>query len=118
MEPCRSLFTLAVLAALALPSSAAAEIVTHTKSGLSDLRAGPGIQYPVIAEVSGGSRVYVTGCIEDYSWCEVSAGALRGWMSIRRIEATGGVIGPDTIPQTEPGSGGRGACPQTDPRCL
>lgn len=44
------------------------------------LRAGPAIDYPVVAILESGLAVSVPGCMQDYSWCDVIAGEYRGWV--------------------------------------
>jgi uncharacterized protein YraI len=50
------------------------------------MRAGPGTQYEVIAQVRGGSAVDVYGCLSSRSWCDVSVEGFRGWMASSRLE--------------------------------
>ncbi len=74
-----------VLAAamLALPASANAQVayaqVAYTAKNVH-LRAGPARDYPVVAILGSGVAVTVQGCMQDYSWCDVIAGELRGWV--------------------------------------
>ncbi|MGV8918858.1 MAG: SH3 domain-containing protein [Pseudomonas sp.] len=49
-------------------------------SGAVHMRAGPNQQYPVVQIYGPGSTVAVQGCLSDYSWCDVIAGASRGWI--------------------------------------
>ena len=44
-------------------------------SGSSQVFAGPGNDYPVVAQLARGVAVNVNGCLNDYSWCDVSIGA-------------------------------------------
>lgn len=50
------------------------------------LRAGPGIDYPVVAILRPGVRVLVYGCLSDYSWCDVSVDADRGWVDAAYLD--------------------------------
>lgn len=51
------------------------------------LRAGPGREYPVVAVLPQGTRLVVLGCLQDYSWCDVTSGALRGWVYAANVES-------------------------------
>src|SRR5688572_29279810 len=77
---------LAFLGATAAPGLAAAYTTAYAASGVTNLRAGPGTEYPVIARVLGGSRVNVVGCLSSRSWCDVIVQDIRGWMSTTRLE--------------------------------
>jgi uncharacterized protein YraI len=45
----------------------------------AEIFAGPGNDFPVVAQLGPGVRVNVNGCLTDYSWCDVSFGPNRGW---------------------------------------
>ena len=45
-----------------------------------DVFAGPGPDYPLVARIAPGFRVYVQGCVPDYQWCDVSYAGNRGWV--------------------------------------
>ena len=51
-----------------------------------NLRSGPDLGYPGIAVVPVGDEVLVQGCLDDWSWCDVSWQGLRGWMAGGLIE--------------------------------
>jgi uncharacterized protein YraI len=85
----RLLIAAAVLsAALFAPAVAAAQstIAYATAEDYSNLRAGPGTRYEVIARVYPGSEVEVLGCLDARNWCEVWVQDIRGWMSASRLE--------------------------------
>jgi uncharacterized protein YraI len=46
----------------------------------TEIFAGPGDEYPLVARLGPGVRVEVNGCISDYSWCDVFFGGNRGWV--------------------------------------
>ena len=43
------------------------------------LRAGPDNSYPLVAQLAPGTPVFVQGCVEDWSWCDVEYANFRGW---------------------------------------
>jgi uncharacterized protein YraI len=45
-----------------------------------NLRAGPNRAYPLVAQVDGNAPLQVYGCLDGWSWCDVSAEGNRGWM--------------------------------------
>ncbi len=57
---------------------AAAAAAAYALNG-AQIFAGPGNDYPVVAELSSGVSVNVNGCLSDYSWCDVNLGSNRGW---------------------------------------
>jgi uncharacterized protein YraI len=44
------------------------------------LQAGPDTDYPPIENLSAGTEVDIQGCIEGFSWCDVTVGDDRGWV--------------------------------------
>ena len=44
------------------------------------LHAGPDRSYPLVAQVDEGMPLEVHGCLDGWSWCDVSAEGNRGWM--------------------------------------
>ena len=72
------LATSLALAFSALPLAASAA-PAYVLSG-TQIFAGPGDDYPVVAQLGPGINVNVNGCISDYSWCDVSFGGNRGWV--------------------------------------
>ncbi len=45
-----------------------------------NLHAGPDRDYPLVAQVDEGAPLEVHGCLDGYSWCDVSVDGNRGWM--------------------------------------
>lgn len=70
---------LVALGLLAAPAIASAE-TAYTNAAVN-LRAGPDAGYPRIATLRAGQRVEIHGCINDWSWCDISVGRERGWVS-------------------------------------
>ncbi|MGE0231256.1 MAG: SH3 domain-containing protein [Flavobacteriaceae bacterium] len=65
-------FTLFAAPALAATAQVTADL---------NMRAGPSTRYPVITTVPYGHSVTVYGCLQGYSWCDVSWRGSRGWVS-------------------------------------
>lgn len=76
----RTMMLTAVVATLGMGGAALAQQTTMaTASTDLNLRAGPGVQYPITGVTAGGSEVSVLGCLETSNWCEVSSPAGNGW---------------------------------------
>lgn len=45
------------------------------------MRSGPGVQYPSVAMLPAGASVEIIGCLVGESWCDISSGPVRGWVS-------------------------------------
>ena len=65
-------------AALLVPAVAFAQ-TAYTNRGVN-MRAGPNPEFPLVTYLGAGVPVYVNGCIEGYTWCDVTAGRERGWV--------------------------------------
>ena len=50
-------------------------------TGNVNLRAGPDVSYPSVARLRAGTTVDIQGCVDEWSWCDVSDGDDRGWIS-------------------------------------
>jgi uncharacterized protein YraI len=93
-----------MLALSALPAQAR----PWTGYAIADVneRAGPSTLYPAIIVIPAGAPILIYGCLEDYSWCDISWGPYRGWMAANYLETTygsravplPGYIGPLGIP--------------------
>jgi uncharacterized protein YraI len=77
---------LAIAAGLTFSMAVAAQEAYTTKA--VNVRAGPDRGYPLVVWVPGGSTVYVNGCLSDYRWCDVTAGADRGWVYAKNLQYT------------------------------
>ncbi len=81
----KSLLSFAVLAAAtvavpAVASAAPARVTTNV-----NLRTGPGTEYYPILVLPAGAPVELYGCLNGYTWCDVSYGRERGWVSSRYL---------------------------------
>lgn len=75
----RNIASLAAAGVLALACAAQAQQMASTMKTVH-LRAGPGLDYPVVAILAPGTPVSVYGCLPQYTWCDVLAGPERGWV--------------------------------------
>jgi uncharacterized protein YraI len=73
-----------------LALSASAEARTWSGYAIANVneRAGPSTQYPSVAVIPAGAPVVIYGCLNDYTWCDVSWGPNRGWMSAAYLQVT------------------------------
>ncbi|MCD9028583.1 SH3 domain-containing protein [Luteimonas sp. BDR2-5] len=82
--------TLLALGLLSLPVMASAATTAWTNAAVN-LRTGPAADYPRILTLRAGQPVEVYGCINDWSWCDVSQANNRGWVSAAFLDYdTGG----------------------------
>src|SRR5215467_6182717 len=72
--------TLGLAIALVLGAPLAAHAADAYVVADISLNAGPDTDYPPIDNLAEGTEVYVNGCIEGFSWCDVTAGSDRGWV--------------------------------------
>jgi uncharacterized protein YraI len=72
-----------LMAVLAVPATAR-NYDAYIVSGAS-LVAGPGADYPSVADLSPGEPVQVHGCLEGFTWCDVSFQGYRGWFDGRLL---------------------------------
>jgi uncharacterized protein YraI len=70
---------------LVVPTASLAETAYTTKT--VNLRAGPSREYPLVARVPAGMPVEVNGCVDDWTWCDVSPGNDRGWMYAGNLDS-------------------------------
>lgn len=68
-----------LVATMAVPSLAAAQDAIVTTD--LNMRAGPSTSFPVVAVVPESAPVDIHGCVDGYSWCDVSSQGDRGWVS-------------------------------------
>lgn len=92
----KPLTSLAILAtAVVLP--AVAEAAPAQVTANVNLRTGPGTDYYPIQVLPAGARIEVYGCLAGYTWCDVSWGQNRGWISSRYLSTF--YSGPTYRPQ-------------------
>lgn len=72
-----------------------------TVSGVN-LRAGPGTWYPVVMAMPPSAALTIYGCLDAASWCDVSWGGARGWVSSNYVrvyyQGESVVLSPALIP--------------------
>jgi uncharacterized protein YraI len=79
------LLPLIAVACLGLPVAAIAQQQAFTSKNVN-LRAGPARDYPLVAQLRPGTPVTVAGCINGYSWCDVSLpDGNRGWVFAQNL---------------------------------
>lgn len=78
------LFLVGVGFGLVVPGASLAETAYTTKS--VNLRAGPSRDYELVARAPAGVPVDVYGCVDDWTWCDVSLGDDRGWVYAGNLE--------------------------------
>src|SRR3954454_2688304 len=52
-----------------------------------NLRAGPDTDFPVLVVVPEQAAVTIYDCVDDLSWCDLSYGEERGWVSAQYLQA-------------------------------
>lgn len=51
-----------------------------------NIRSGPSVRFPAVGVLGAGSELTIHGCIAHYTWCDVTASAMRGWVSGAHIQ--------------------------------
>lgn len=74
-----------MVACLGLPAIATAN-PGYTVDDVT-LRAGPSTDYPSITVLPEGISIEIYGCLDDWSWCDVSTEYDRGWVSGYYVES-------------------------------
>jgi len=60
-----------------------------------NLRAGPGVEYDRIGQLTKGTPLTIRGSTEDGTWLQVVAGDDTGWVAVKYVDLT---IAEETIP--------------------
>ena len=66
--------------ALLLTVSGALMAQNAETSDNASVRAGPDPSYPEVAQLDADTPIQVMGCLDDWSWCDVTFGDNRGWL--------------------------------------
>jgi len=75
---------LGLLLGFCLCAGASAQTAFTTKT--VNVRAGPSRDYPLVARVPAGMEVGINGCLDDWTWCDVTFGLDRGWVYAGNLE--------------------------------
>src|SRR3954471_12496167 len=68
------------IGALALSISCTALAENALTIDTASVRAGPDDSYPEVAVLDAESPIQVMGCLDDWSWCDVTFDGNRGWL--------------------------------------
>ena len=82
------LVALAGLALVALSASAEARTWSGYVIANVNERSGPSTVYPSVTVIPAGAPIVIYGCLSDYTWCDISWGPNRGWMSAAYLQVT------------------------------
>jgi uncharacterized protein YraI len=66
---------------------AASQAQTAYTNRTVNMRAGPSRDYPVVDQLQPGEAVEINGCLDDWTWCDVSIGNDRGWVYAGSLES-------------------------------
>jgi len=89
LRTCSWIAAAALWAALALPGTAVARVITvaYTNGpGDTIIWAGPADYYPVVARLDPGTQVNIFGCLPTGDWCRAGVQGIPGWVRTGRLE--------------------------------
>ncbi len=76
--------------ALLMMICVAGEVSAANRVGYSgvnlNIRSGPSVRFPAVGVLDAGSELVIHGCLDRYTWCDVSASGMRGWASGAHIQ--------------------------------
>jgi uncharacterized protein YraI len=75
-----SILSYVISGACVLAWSAAAPAQQAVTTEPVSVYAGPDDSYPQVAQLDSGAPVRVNGCLDDWSWCDVTIDDVRGWL--------------------------------------
>ena len=88
MTHARRVAVAVLAAALSFPTLAFAQEQMAVATADLNLRAGPGPQYPIVAQIPFDADVTLYGCLADLTWCDVAmANGDRGWAFAYYLQA-------------------------------
>ena len=77
--------TAACLSVSVIQPVLAAEFTGYSGTNLN-IRSGPSVRFPTVGVLGAGTALAVHGCLSRYTWCDVTASGLRGWVSAAQIK--------------------------------
>ena len=75
-----------LLVVLSFADNAIAADVTGYSGGNLNIRSGSSSRFPQVGVLGAGSELRIHGCVARFTWCDVSASGVRGWVSGAHIQ--------------------------------